>query len=65
MTISAYTPVTKSEADSSVFIEDEIKRLLDMSYDEFLRAAKANSLPDHPAVAYLLVLTGAKTSSSC
>lgn len=53
------------ETETAQFVEAEIRRHLGMSTDEFLERAKADELPDHPAVAHLLILTGAETSSTC
>lgn len=51
------------EAETSQFVEDEIRRHLGISTEEFLRRAEADQLPDHPAVAHLLILTGAETAA--
>ena len=42
-------------------LEDEIQRHLGMSLDEFYRRAEAGTLPDHPLVAHLALLAGART----
>jgi hypothetical protein len=42
-------------------IDERARRYLGMSGDEFMAAAKRGELPDDPAVAQLLMLTGARS----
>lgn len=49
-------------AEMKALVDEQTRRYLGMSRQAFLRAAKAGKLPDHPAVAHLLLLSGASTS---
>jgi hypothetical protein len=52
-----------TEAESKEYLESEVHRYLDMTLSEFYKRAEDGTLPDHPAVAHLILLTGAHPSS--
>lgn len=49
--------------ESRTYLEEEVRRYLDIGLDEFYKLAEEGRLPEHPAVAHLVLLTGAKPSS--
>jgi hypothetical protein len=46
--------------EARVFLADQTRRYLGMELDEFLRRAEDGTLPDHPMVEHLILLTGAR-----
>ncbi len=53
-----------SDEEWHQYLEDSVQRFLGMSLDEFMECAAKGSLPEHAAVAHLVLLTGA-TASTC
>jgi hypothetical protein len=49
---------TMSRDEVWAILDDEAHRFLGMSADDFLDAARAGTLPDHPIVAHLVLLAG-------
>jgi len=49
--------------ESRAYLEDEVNRYLGITLNRFYQLAEAGKLPEHPAVAHLILLTGAKPSS--
>jgi hypothetical protein len=47
-----------SRADVWAMLDEQARRFLGMSAEEFVAAARANRLPDHPLVAHLVLLAG-------
>ncbi|HEY3669498.1 MAG TPA: hypothetical protein VGN51_01065 [Acidimicrobiia bacterium] len=45
------------------YLEQQTQTYLRMSLGEFLALAEAGELPEHPVVAHLLLLTGARATS--
>ena len=45
------------------YLGEQTRRYLSMELDEFLRRAEEGSLPEHPVVAHLIMLSGARPSS--
>jgi hypothetical protein len=52
-----------TDAESRQYLESEVQRYLGIDLDEFMTRADAGTLPEHPAVAHLILLTGARPSS--
>lgn len=52
-----------TEAESKKYLATEVRRYLGMSLDEFYKRVENGTLPEHPAVAHLILLTGARPSS--
>ena len=52
-----------TEDESKEYLESEVRRYLDMPLEKFYKLAEQGRLPDHPAVAHLILLTGARPSS--
>jgi len=53
--------LTPEEAQE--YLDAEVRRYLGIGLEEFYKLAKQGKLPDHPAVAHLILLTGAEPSS--
>jgi hypothetical protein len=53
-----------TDEETRRYLEDQTRAYFGMSLDEFLRRAEEGTLPDHPAVAHLIMLSGA-TPSTC
>lgn len=45
------------------FLDDQTRSELGLTLDEFLDLAERGELPDHPAVAHLILLTGARPTT--
>ena len=45
------------------YMEEQTLRYFGLSLAAFIAAAEANELPDHPALAHLILLTGAQSES--
>jgi hypothetical protein len=45
------------------FLEEQTRKYLNMGLDEFLYRAEKGTLPEHPAVAHLIMLSGARPSA--
>ena len=56
---------TTEMGDWEAFVEAQCQKFLSVSTDTFVELAKAGSLPKHPSVEYLLLLTGAQSPGSC
>jgi hypothetical protein len=54
-------PKELTASEMRTLVEEQTRRYLGMSRAAFLRAAREGKLPDHPAVAHLLILTGARS----
>lgn len=52
-----------TEAETREFLDEETRRLFGLSLDEFVKAAEADALEPHPALAHLVLLTGARSNS--
>ena len=44
-------------------LEQEVRKYLDMSLDDFYRCAEEGHLPDHPVVPHLVLMSGARATS--
>jgi hypothetical protein len=44
-------------------IDEQARKYLDMSFEEFIERAKAGTLPDEPVVAHLALLAGVDVGS--
>ncbi len=51
-----------TDEERSEFLEESVNRFLGISLAEFMRLAQEGNLPDHPAVAHLVLLTGANST---
>lgn len=49
---------TMSREEVWAILDAEARRFLGISADDFLAAARAGTLPDHPIVAHLVLLAG-------
>jgi hypothetical protein len=47
-----------SRADVWAMLDEQARKFLGMSAEEFVAAARADRLPDHPMVAHLVLLAG-------
>lgn len=45
-------------------VEEQTQKYLGMSTAEFIESVRRGELPDHPATAHLLILTGARIDGS-
>lgn len=54
---------TMSRAEVWAILDAEAHRFLGISAGDFLTAARAGTLPDHPMVAHLVLLAGEGTCS--
>lgn len=52
-----------TEEEAREYLDGEVRRYLGIGLDEFYSLANKGRLPEHPAVAHLILLTGAKPSS--
>lgn len=67
MEVQAMSPVLDQAAskgrltpeEARAYVEEQVREALDMSLEEFYERARAKTLPDHPAVPHLVLLTGA------
>lgn len=50
-------------AETREYLEEQTRKYLGISLDEFLRRAEDGTLPEHPAVAHLIMLSGARPTS--
>lgn len=49
--------------EARAYLEAEVQRYLGMGLDQFYKLAEQGKLPNHPAVAHLILLTGAKPTA--
>ncbi|HUY30914.1 MAG TPA: hypothetical protein VMV02_07980 [Acidimicrobiales bacterium] len=59
--LSADNELTREE--TLAYLEEQTQRYLHMPLDEFYRRAEAGTLPDHPAVPHLILMSGARATS--
>jgi hypothetical protein len=52
-----------SPEEFAALVEEQAQRYLGMTTVEFIDSVRRGVLPDHPATAHLLILTGARTAS--
>ncbi len=52
-----------TDDEAREYLDAQTRTHLGMSLDEFIRAADEGSLPEHPAVPHLVLLTGARPVS--
>ena len=50
--------------EAAEYVADRVRCELGISLDEFLQKAEAGTLPESPAIAHLILLTGA-TATTC
>lgn len=48
-----------SREEFAAYVEEQAQRYLGMTTAEFIESVRRGELPDHPATAHLLILTGA------
>jgi hypothetical protein len=66
MTLAHAVGDTQSEMtieQTMTLLEEQTQRFLGMSLDDFYAHAEAGTLPDHPAVPHLILMSGARASS--
>lgn len=49
-----------SEAEAREYLNEQTQKYLGLSLAEFMERAEAGTLPSHPVVAHLVLLTGAR-----
>lgn len=49
--------------ETLALLQEQTQRYLGMDLDEFYERAEAGTLPDHPAVPHLVLMSGARATS--
>ena len=49
-----------SREEFAAYVEEQAQRYLGMTTAEFVESVRRGELPDHPATAHLVILTGAR-----